>query len=223
MQTQVRIPTLPPVAPGLPEPASATGPRPPPLAEWVIGSVGFLAAARPRHLVFPFSPSAFSFFIPARLHLFLLGSAILAKPQPLAILRAHPAPREPHHCRDPPRGQSAARDPSRPRAVVPELNLPSSVGEGCCGPQPVGGAARLGRSGALLGLAAGGRCSPGRARPWWVVAEFHPAGAPPTPRFDPNPEPARANLRFPQNLTLRGQSRLSSGGLVIQRASPPAS
>lgn len=52
----------------------------------------------------------FFFFLPPRLHLFLLGSAILAKPQPLAILRAHPAPSEPHRCRDPPRGHSAAPD-----------------------------------------------------------------------------------------------------------------
>lgn len=83
---------------------------PPPLAEWALGSVGFLPAVRPRDLMFPFSPSAFSFFIPPCLQLFLFGSAILAKPQPLAILRAHPAPGEPHRCRDPPRGQSAARD-----------------------------------------------------------------------------------------------------------------
>lgn len=107
MQIQVRIPTLPPMAPGLLEQRAHD---PPPVAEWALGSVGFLPAARPRDLVFPFSPWSFFFSFPPRLHLFLLGSVILAKPQPLVILRAHPAPREPHRCRDPPRGQSAAPD-----------------------------------------------------------------------------------------------------------------
>lgn len=220
MQTQVQIPTLTPVAPGLPEPASATGPRPPPLAEWVIGSFGFLPAARPRHLVFPFSPSAFSFFIPARLHLFLLGSAILAKPQPLAILHAHPAPREPHRCRDPPRGQSAARDRSRPRAAVPELNLPSCVGEGCCRPQPIGGSA------------GGGRCPAwpleGAASP--VVLDFGrscPSPILPGPRLPPGPTPAGTcqgptHLAFPPE-PYPARAAVSLSSLWLQRASPPAS
>lgn len=47
------------------------------------------------------------------------GSAILAKPQPLAIARAHPAPGQPRRGRDPPRGPPAARAPPALPALSP--------------------------------------------------------------------------------------------------------
>lgn len=178
MQAQVRIPTLPPVAPGLLS-------RP---LNWPTNPSSGRVGARKRRLPARSSPAASSvslfflgifFFHPCLLVSFSSWLRNPAKPQPLAILRAHPAPREPHRCRDPPRGQSAARDPGRPRAVVPELNLPSSVGEGCCRTQPIGGTARLGRSRSTAQL---GRWRALLSRSCWtggLVRESHPAGAPP--------------------------------------------
>lgn len=158
MQIQVRIPTLPPMAPGLLEQRAHD---PPPLAEWALGSVGFLPAARPRDLVFPFSPwSIFFFFIPSSLASFSSRlrnpgqTAAFSNPsRPPGAQRASPLPRPaPRPERRP--------GPGRPHAVVPDLNLRASVGEGCCRPQPIGGAGQLGPSWALPRLAGGGRCPP---------------------------------------------------------------
>lgn len=98
------------------------------------------------------------------------GSAILAKPQPLAIARAHPAPGQPRRGRDPPRGPPAARAPPALPALsllslgAPTLRRAARMGRGETrwpGPCPGGRGHRAGRRARLPGAAS---ASPTAAR-----------------------------------------------------------
>lgn len=94
--------TASPEAPSLPEPAGKVGPVfPPPLD--AVGAQETSASCPHPALgsCFPL-PSC-----PPSCVLSPLGSAILAKPQPLTTVRAHPAPGQPRRGRDSPRGPPA--------------------------------------------------------------------------------------------------------------------
>lgn len=142
--------TASPEAPSLPEPAGKVGlVFPPPLD--AVGAQETSASCPHPALgsCFPL-PSC-----PPSCVLSSLGSAILAKPQPLTIVRAHPAPGQPRRGRDSPRGPPApGAAPPQPRALpAPEASARLSSGS----PTPRR-AARIGRGGTRRP----GKCPGGR-------------------------------------------------------------
>lgn len=208
MQVQVRIPTLPPVAPGLPG-------RP---LNWPTTPSSGRVGARKRRLPARSSPAASS------VSLFSLGIFFF---HPCLLVSFSSWLRNP--------GQTAAfSNPSRPPGAQGASPLPRPAQRperrpgpgpptgGCSGAQP----AFISRRGLLPNLADRRRC-PARpvsghctawlgrwrallARSCWtreLVPESHPAGAPPTPGSDPNRNRLGPNppCLSSQNLTLPGQ------------------
>lgn len=139
-------------------PPGATGPRPPSCGRVGAWKRRLPARSSPAGSSVSLFSLVFFFFIPSSLASFSSRlrnpgqTAAFSNPsRPPGAQRASPLPRPaPRPERRP--------GPGRPHAVVPDLNLRASVGEGCCRPQPIGGAGQLGPPWALPRLAGGGRC-----------------------------------------------------------------